>query len=226
MADATEPPREGASPPAGADAAGVETLERAPAPREDARGSAVDGAGGLLRNARVAWAVAILALLAAAVSGAQWQSLAAEARARQEAREAAEIMAAQVTTFEGATIDEFVQQVRELATGEYADQVTELFNAEFREALRENEVRSVGEVTRSFVQALDGDEAEAFVLVRQTSVNAVMEEPVEDELRMELTLAREDGRWLVADVAVLGPSPPSLASPPADGADTTEDPQE
>lgn len=224
MADATQPPPEGSSPPSGADPAGVETLERTPAQEEDERGPAAGG--GLLRNPRVAWAVAVLALLAAAVSGAQWQSLAAEARAREEAREAAEIMAAQVTTFEGATIDEFVQDLRELATGEYADQVTELFNAEFREALRENEVRSVGEVTRSFVQALDGDEAEVFVLVRQTSVNAVMDEPVEDELRMELTLARGDGRWLVADVAVLGPAPPALPPAPADEEGPTEEPQE
>lgn len=223
MADPTEPPRTGPLPPSGGESAGVETLERIP--EEEARNSG-PGPRGLLRSARVAWAVAVLALLAAAVSGVQWQSLAAEARAREEVREAAEVMAAQVTTFEGATIDEFVAQLRDLATGEYADQVTELFNAEFRQALRDNEVRSVGEVTASFVQDIDGDRAEVFVLVRQTSTNAVLDEPVEDELRMDLTLAHEDGRWLVADVAVLGPEPPALPPPPADGESTNEDPQE
>ncbi len=69
-------------------------------------------------------------------------------------------------------------------------------------------------MVRSFVQELDGDEAEVFVIVRQTSVNAVLDEPVTDELRMELRLARQDGRWLIADVAVLGPSPSPLAAPP------------
>lgn len=226
MADATEPTRAGSSASSGADTAGVETLERTPPSEGRAGPRGSGGAGGVLRSARVAWAVAVLALLAAAVSGAQWQSLAAEARAREDAREAAEVMAAQVTTFEGATIDEFVEDVRALATGEYADQVTELFNADFREALRENEVRSVGEVTRSFVQDLDGDEAEVFVVVRQTSVNAVLDEPVEDELRMDLTLAREDGRWLVSDVAILGPTPPALPPPAADGGETPEEPQE
>lgn len=171
-------------------------------------------AAGLLRDARLAWGVAVLALLAAAFFGGQWRSLANEASAREGAREAAEVMAAQITTFEGAAIDEFVEQLRELSTGEYAAQVSELFSAEFREALRDNEVESVGEVMRSFVQDVDGDEAEVFVLVRQTSLNAVLQEPVEDELRMELTLERQDGRWRIADVVVLGPGA-GLAPAPA-----------
>lgn len=221
MAEPTEEPRGAASRP-GSDA-GVETLDHEAGPRGAVHGEPeAGGVGRLLRNARVAWAVAVLALLAAVVFGVQWQSLAAEAEAREEAREAAEIMAAQVTTFEGATIDEFVEQLRGLATGEYAAQVTELFNAEFREALRENEVQSVGEVARSFVQDLDGDEAEVFVLVRQTSLNAALEAPVEDELRMDLTLEREDGRWLIADVAVLGPAPAGVAPAPAPDADDPE----
>lgn len=172
------------------------------------------GAPGLLRDVRVAWAVALLALLAAGFMALQWQSLRAEAIARDEAREAGEVIAARVTTFDGATIDEFVTKVRRRATGSYAEQVTELFDQDFRAALREGEVRSVGEVLRSFVQHLDGDDAELFVLVRQTSINAARDEPVEDELRMELTLQRVDDEWLAADIAVLGPGMPGLPLAP------------
>lgn len=193
-----------------ADPAGVGTLDR---DVEGARPRRRRGATRLLRDPRVAWAVAVLAVLAAAVSAYQWQSLAGEAHARVQAREAAEVMAARITTFEGAEIDQFVERVKGLATGEYADQVSELFGPDFRTALRDGEVESVGEVVRSFVQELDGDEAEVFVIVRQTSINAVLDEPVTDELRMELRLARQDGRWLIADVAVLGPSPSPLAAP-------------
>lgn len=173
----------------------------------------------LLRDPRLAWAVALLALLAATVFAVQWRSLAVEADAREQAREAAEVMAARITTFEGATIDAFVDQLRDVATGAYAEQVATLFNPEFRDALRENEVESVGEVERSFVQQLDGDDAEVFVLVRQTSVNAVTDVPVTDELRMELHLTRQGGRWLIADVAVLGPDPSPLTAPPEAPAD-------
>lgn len=172
------------------------------------------GAMRLLRDARVAWAVALLALLAAAFAAYQWRTLAAEANARVQAREAAEVMAARITTFDGAEIDQFVNRLRELATGDYAEQITELFSPDFRDALRENEIESVGEVVRSFVQELDGDDAEVFVIVRQTSINAAVDEPVTDELRMELSLARQDGRWLIGDVAVLGPTPGPLAPAP------------
>lgn len=178
-----------------------------------APGRASPGAG-VLRDARVAWAVAALALVAAGIFAFLWQDLAGEAGDREQAREAAEVMAARITTFEGVTIDDFVEQLRELATGDYARQVSELFSPEFRDALRDNEIESVGEVTHSFVQALDGDEAEAFVVVRQTSVNAVLGEPVSDELRMEITLAREGGRWLIGDVGVLGPTPSAGTGPP------------
>lgn len=180
------------------------------------------GVPGLLRDVRVAWAVALLALLAAGLMALQWQSLRAEAVARDEAREAGEVIAARVTTFDGATIDEFVTKVRRRATGSYAEQVAELFDQDFRAALRAGEVRSVGEVLRSFVQHLEGDDAEVFVLVRQTSVNAARDEPVEDELRMELTLQRVDDEWLAADIAVLGPGMPGL--PPAPTREDAEGP--
>lgn len=194
-----------------------------PAPNTETAASADERParpGDLLRDARVAWAVAALALVAAALMGVQWQALRAEAAARAEAREAAEVIAARVTTFEGATIEDFVSEVADLATGDYAEQVAELFDAEFRAALREGEVESVGQVLRSFVQRMEDGEAEVFVLVRQTSINAALEEPVEDELRMELTVVREDGRWLASDIAVLGPAAEGLAPPaaPADEA--------
>lgn len=210
MAEPTPPP---STPGAHHDDAGaVDTLDR-----DVDETPAGQGAGPmrLLRDARLAWAVAMVAVLVAAFAAYQWRALAAEAEARVQAREAAEIMAARITTFDGAEIDQFVDRLRDLATGDYADQVTELFSPDFRDALRENEIESVGEVVRSFVQELDGDDAEVFVIVRQTSINAAVDEPVTDELRMELSLTREDGRWLIADVAVLGPSAGSLApSPP------------
>lgn len=202
MADPTQ------SPPA-AGARAVDTPEHG-------YGGAGSGRVGLLRNPRLAWAVAALAVLAAALFAFQWQVLAGHEEARLQAREAAEVMAAQITTFDGVEIDAFVERLRDLATGDYADQVAELFSPDFRAALRDNEVESVGEVVRSFVQELDGDEAEAFVIVRQTSINAELDEPVTDELRMELTLAHEDGRWLIDDVAVLGPSAAPLAAPGAE----------
>jgi len=161
---------------------------------------------GLLRDPRVAWAVALVALVSALVLGLQARSLQGLEDRRAAVREAAEIVAARLTTFEGASIDEWVAQVQQLATSEYAGQLVERFDQALRESLRANDVRSTGEILDSYIQRLDGDDALAFILVRQTSTNAQRPQPIEDELRMEVTLRDVGGEWLAADVAVLGPS--------------------
>jgi Mce-associated membrane protein len=163
---------------------------------------------GLLADARVAWAIAGLALLGFIITLVVALPVLSAERDRTEVRERAEIIAARVTTFEGATIEDWVAETRALATGEYAQQLTDVFDQELRAALRENEVQSVGEIQRSFVQSLEGDQAEVFVLARQTSVNAQREQPIEDELRIEVTLLRVDGEWLASDIVVLGPQAP------------------
>jgi hypothetical protein len=156
----------------------------------------------------VAWAIAGLALLGFIITLVVALPVLSAERDRTEVRERAEIIAARVTTFEGATIEDWVAETRALATGEYAQQLTDVFDQELRAALRENEVQSVGEIQRSFVQSLEGDQAEVFVLARQTSVNAQREQPIEDELRIEVTLLRVDGEWLASDIVVLGPQAP------------------
>jgi Mce-associated membrane protein len=182
-------------------------------------GDRPSGARRFLRSAGVAWlvaGVAVLALVLLAIFAVP--AMRAESE-RAEIRDRAEVIAARVTTFEGATIEEWVSETRALATGAYARQLDDVFDQELRDALRENEVESVGTIQRSFVQAIDGDRAEVFVLARQSSVNAQRAQPVEDELRIEIELRREDGEWLASDIAVLGPQQPTGAvpPPPADG---------
>lgn len=160
----------------------------------------------VLRDPRLAWGVALLALVSAVVFGLQARSLSAREERRDTAREAAHTVAARLTTFEGATIDQWVAEVQALSTPEYAGKLVERFDQNLRESLRANDVRSTGEILDTYIQRLQGDEALAFVLVRQTSTNAQRPEPIQDELRMEVSLQDVDGEWLAADVAVLGPS--------------------
>ena len=160
----------------------------------------------VLANPRVAWAVAILALVIAGVAATAWADLYAADRSRQEVRSAATDLVLRLTTFEGATIDQWLEGAKERATGEYAEQLTQLFNQELRDALREREVVSRGDVQQLFVQDIQGDQASVFALVRQTIANSSTPDPVEDELRMDISMQRVDGRWLASDVAILGPS--------------------
>ena len=172
---------------------------------------------GVLGNPRLAWAIAILALVLAGVAGAAWADLYAADRARGEVRSAATDLVLRLTTFEGAEIEEWLEAAKARATGAYAEQLTALFNQELRDALREREVISRGDVEQLFIQDIQGDQAMVFALVRQTIANSSTPDPVEDELRMDITMQRVDGRWLASDVAILGPS--GLVVPPApDGA--------
>jgi Mce-associated membrane protein len=175
--------------------------------------------GGLLRSARLAWGVAILALVLAAFAGTQWADLYAAERTREEVRQEATSLVLSLTTFEGERIEDWVADAQSRATGEYAEQLSTLFDQGLRDALREQQVESRGEVTRLFVQDIDGDEASVFALVRQTTINAMISDPVQDELRMDITMERVDGQWLASDVAVLGPAGLVGGAPRAPGDD-------
>lgn len=236
---------------AGADA-GANELPAPPTELADERGDdagdeagdepddAVSTAGGgpslsraavLLRSWRLAWGVAVVAVLVAVVSLGWAATLAAEERRANAARERAETVAEQVTTFRGADIDQWVTETQELATGDYAEQVAGLFDDEFRQALRENEVESEGEIERAYLQRLDGDTAEVFVVARQESTNVLRDEAVEDQLRMDITLRHENGEWLASDIAVLNPAAapgpgdaaPGGTSEPGDGDQTGDE---
>ena len=116
---------------------------------------------------------------------------AAEER-RLQAADVASLVAAQVTTFRGDEIEEFVAATQALSTERYAGEVADLFDAELRDGLRAQDVESVGSVLNTFIQDVQGDVANAFVVVRQTYTRALptttAAPPIEDELQMEITL--------------------------------------
>lgn len=160
----------------------------------------------LLWQARIGLGLGLLGIGLAVFFALQASDLRASEVERAAVSEAGELIALRVTTFEGVTIDEWVADVQTLTTGTYADEVAQRFDTEIRQTLREREVNSVGEITSSFVQDIDGDDASVFAVVRQRFTNNVTPSEVSDELRMEIDLTLVDGEWLAEDVAVLGPS--------------------
>ena len=179
--------------------------------------------GSVLGSRALAWTIALLSLAAAVFAGMQWADLYAADRERTEVREAARTAATRLTTFEGTDIEDWYASALETATGEYGEQLREVFNQETRDQLRDIEAVSRGEVENLFIQEVQGDEARAFALVTQTSANTSTADPVEDSLRMDITLRRVDGEWLASEVAVLGPSgviaPTGGPTEPAAGGD-------
>ncbi len=160
----------------------------------------------LLWQARAGLGIGLLGLALAVFFFLGASDLRGGQATRDAVLDAGETMALRVTTFTGDQIDEWVADTQSLATGTYADEVATLFDAEIRAGLADNQVQSVGEITSSFVQDIEGDQATVFAVMRQTFTSLNQPTPIADELRMEIILSRVDGEWLTSEVAVLGPS--------------------
>lgn len=190
------------------------TEEEQPPPRDALSGVTVNvqnaasasakARSGFFGNAVIAWVVALVTTIAAIAFAVAWAPLYSEAKDRERVREAAEQLVLHLTTFEGATIDAWVQDTQRRATDDYAAEVNTLFDPELRGALRDAKAKSVGRLVNLFVQDVDGENALVFAVVRQTITNAASPEPVEDELRMQIELRQVDGDWKAAKVEVLG----------------------
>lgn len=193
-----------------------EPADEEPAGEPDGPGPSLSAVARAARSRHLAWGVALVSLLVAIAAAAWAASVTRDQAQDREAVERAELVAEQVTTFDGAAIDEWVDETQALATGAYAEQVEGMFDTEFRSALEDNEVESTGEVTSAYLQNRDGDEALVFVVARQVSDNVLRDRAVEDELRMEITMVRENGEWYASDIGVLGPAPaaPGLEDEP------------
>lgn len=171
------------------------------------------GFGSVLRSPWVPWVIAVLALafgvfalLQRNEAREQWAQLREAEQTRAEVGREANTVALRLTTFEGEDIEDWYADIRETATGQFKDQLGQVFNQETRDTLREIGVVSVGEMQDLFVQDVDGDDARAFALVKQTYVNSSTPDPVEDHQRMDIHLKRVDGQWLASEVSVLGPN--------------------
>ncbi|WP_108664698.1 hypothetical protein [Euzebya rosea] len=160
----------------------------------------------LLWRARIGVAVGALGLILAAVFFLGAQDLRREAAVREDVREAGELVALRVTTFEGSDIDDWVTDTQSLSTGDYAREVAERFDPAIRQGLADAQVQSVGTVLSAFVQDVRDETATVFAVMRQTYTSALQPQQVSDELRMEIELTLVEGEWLASDVAVLGPS--------------------
>lgn len=173
--------------------------------------------GGLFRSAAVAWLVAAVAIALAAWFAVDAQGLRSQESLRAEALRAGELAALQLTTFTGADIDQWVEKTKSLATETFAQDLNKQYDQQLRADLRDLDVQSVGEVLSSFVQRVEGDEAMVFTVLRQTTRYPTFERTVEDEVRFEISLQREQGKWRVSDAQLLSPTPPLQDRPFLDG---------
>jgi hypothetical protein len=120
--------------------------------------------------------------------------------------EAAEVALLHVLDMDGDRIEAWMQELKALSTDTYAREAGILIDATTRSALAAAQTRADGRIVDSYVQEVDGDRAEVFIVAEQTVRSTELPRPRTDELRAEIVLRYVDDRWLLEEVAILGPS--------------------
>ena len=191
------------------------TAERSVVRTELRVGGAEPPAPGGSRRGRLPWILAVLGLVGTVAFAGAWLSARGDAGSghttsstaqsgdAKAVKAAAQKFSLALTNFDGATIDRDFDRLLGLSTGAFKDQADQFFSSKTRKALKEAQASSRGEIRSVYVQAVDGNQASAFVVVDQTIANNKSPQPQADTLRMEVTVKFVDGTWQVNRVNVL-----------------------
>jgi Mce-associated membrane protein len=152
---------------------------------------------------RVLAVVAILGLLGTALFSGLWITERRADQGEAAMRAEGEQFLLALTNFDAATVDEDFDRIVDMGTGDFRDQADQFFGSDVREALKEVQASSRGEVREIYVQSFSGDRGRVFAVVDQTIANNRFPQPQADQLRVELTLEHTGGEWRVSDVLVL-----------------------
>jgi hypothetical protein len=156
-----------------------------------------------LRPPPLPWVLFAIAFATALVFYFLWQGQKAEERRRADVRTTATDFLEALTNFDGATIDEDVEEIRSFAVGDFADQVDQFFDDAAVTAIRDARARSEGVIQDVFVQSIEGGTASAFGVVNESITNASSGAPRRELLRVDMELIQTTEGWKVSSVSIL-----------------------
>jgi hypothetical protein len=151
------------------------------------------------------WILFALAIAATVALAVQVQELRAQESAREDVERAAGTFMLTLTTWDGTQdMSETREELRAAGTERFAGEVDELFGTtEDLAGLAEIGARSEGDVRRSFVQEIDGDQASALIVVVQRLSSDLTDEDEVAVRYAEIELLDRGGEWRVDDVELL-----------------------
>ncbi|MFK4090379.1 hypothetical protein ACI2LF_40090 [Kribbella sp. NPDC020789] len=164
--------------------------------------SGISGRGRLI----VAWALSVLlvvALAAATVSVVALQKQRQDKSLREGAMKSARQLALDFTTYDYKTWDADAKRVLDDSTGQFRQEF-EAGIAAVKTDVATNKATSKGDVKEAAVVSGDKDSAEVLVIVNALVTNTASTDGVERRYRIKLDMVREKGRWLTADLQVVG----------------------
>ncbi|ONI68697.1 hypothetical protein BWI15_37615 [Kribbella sp. ALI-6-A] len=154
----------------------------------------------------LAWALSVLlivALAAATVSVVALRRQDTRSEDRVGAMRAARQLALDFTTYKYDTWDADAQRVLNESTGQFKEEFQAGSNSVKTEVVA-NKATSKGDVKEAAVVSNDKDSAQVLVIVNAVVTNTAAKDGVERRYRIKLDLVRDAGRWLTADLQVVG----------------------
>ena len=189
--------------------AGVGRLfRRQPGPARTVGSSRAQGPSWLVP---VMMVVTTLSLFIALLFGLAWGSLHSQQTTQNDVKNVARQFLVAYTNFTPKNLDAKFQTLQNLATGNFVTQADQIFGSNIRQALKQAQVSSEGEIRYLYVQSIGGTQASLYAWVDQTAVNNKVPKPFTDTLQMQLTLVDTNQGWKVTGARVL--NSPTLSFP-------------
>lgn len=174
-------------------------------PADDA--AAGDGPAGrrtgrLLRP--LALALAVLLVLLAGAAAYLWftrpEDSAVSTDDYAEVLQAARSAVVDFTSFDYLTLDDDIAQIRGITTGDLQDEAVKQLD-DNRQTITQSESTVNTEVVAAAVTAADADHATVLLVIQSTQKNNTSDQAQVTKYRIQATLEKHDGRWLLSGIA-------------------------
>ena len=104
-----------------------------------------------------------------------------------------------VTSFDHVTLDDDIEQIRNVTTGDLREETVQQLDAS-RQQITDAQAVVNTTVVGAAVGAVDGDSATVFAVLQSTQQTSASEQAQVQRYRVEIDLTREDGRWLLSGI--------------------------
>jgi Mce-associated membrane protein len=144
----------------------------------------------------------VLALLWAASLSMSLRSEHRRDSDRSGALAAAQSFATTLSSYDSATLDQDFQNVLANSTGTFQTQYTSASES-LRTLISKLHGKATGKVLSAGLVSLDGGKAEVVIFVDQTVTNDAQKTPRIDRTRMQMSLEKHNGHWLISALNLL-----------------------
>jgi Mce-associated membrane protein len=195
-----------ADPPAGAAATEVDDapVPEQPMPAEDA-GTAKDAPAEGTRRPSLPLVPVLAVLLVLLLAGctALWVTRPGESAVRTDhyvgALQAARAGIVDVASFDYVTLDDDIEQIRNVTTGDLKDESVDQLDQR-RQQITDAQAVVNTTVVGAAVGEADEDSATVFAVIQSTQQTRASEQAQVQRYRVEISLQRVDGRWLLSGI--------------------------